>query len=115
MASARLAAQDFTGASHFKALGYRLFRLTSSDRFWHKEPVKYASPNDSQGQNDRLIITIECANPPAGTDACHDPPPGVDLSLLVRPLVSAAARANFRLAEDADCLSKKDHDDRPYN
>ena len=51
MASARLAAQDFPGASHFKALGYRLFRLTSSDRFWHKEPVKYASPGDSQGQN----------------------------------------------------------------
>ena len=60
MASARLAAQDLPGASHFKALGYRLFRLTSSDRFWHKEPVKYASPGDSQGQNDRLVITIEC-------------------------------------------------------
>jgi hypothetical protein len=58
MASARLAAQDFPGASHFKALGYRLFRLTSSDRFWHKEPVKYASPGDSQGQNDRLVMRI---------------------------------------------------------
>jgi hypothetical protein len=48
-----LAAQNFPGASHFEALGYRLFRLTSSDRFWHKEPVKYASPGDSQGQNDQ--------------------------------------------------------------
>ena len=115
MASARLAAQDFTSASHFKALGYRLFRLTSSDRFWHKEPVKYASPGDSQGQNDRLAMRIECITSQGGTDACHYPPAGVDLSLLVRPLVSAAARANFRLAEDADCLSKKNHDDRPYN
>ena len=51
MAPARLTAQDFPGASHFKALGYRLFRLTSSDRFWHKEPVKYAWPRDSQEQN----------------------------------------------------------------
>jgi hypothetical protein len=50
MPPARLAAQDFPGASHFKTLGYRLFRLTSSDRFWHKERVKYALPRDSQGQ-----------------------------------------------------------------
>ena len=54
MAPTRPAAQDFPGASHFKALGYRLFRLTSSDRFWHKEPVKYASPGDSQAQSNRF-------------------------------------------------------------
>ncbi len=51
MPPARLATQDFPGASHFKALGYRLFRLTSRDRFWHKEPVKYALTRDSQAQN----------------------------------------------------------------
>jgi len=114
MASARLAAQDFPGASHFKALGYRLFRLTSSDRFWHKEPVKYASPGDSQGQNDRLVMRIECVTS-QGEWMRDTPSPSVDPSFLVRPLVSAAARANPCSAEDADCLSKKDHDDRPYN
>jgi hypothetical protein len=51
MPPTRVATQDFPGASHFKTLGYRLFRLTSRDRFWHKEPVKYALTRDSQAQN----------------------------------------------------------------
>jgi hypothetical protein len=57
MAPARLATQDFPRASHFKTLGYGLFRLTSSDRFWHKEPVQYAVPSDSQGQNIDSCLT----------------------------------------------------------
>jgi hypothetical protein len=56
MAPARLATQDFPGASYFKTLGYGFFRLTSSDRFWHKEPVQYAQPSDSQGQNHRFAV-----------------------------------------------------------
>jgi hypothetical protein len=71
MAPARLAAQDFPRASHFETLGYRLFGLTSSDRFWHKEPVKYASPSDSQGQNDRLVTTIVSRHIPGG-NGCVD-------------------------------------------
>jgi hypothetical protein len=55
MTPARLAAQDFSGASYFKTFGYGLFRLTSSDRFWHKEPVQYSLPSDSQGQNHRFV------------------------------------------------------------
>ena len=116
MAPARLAAQDFPGASHFKTLGYRLFRLTSSDRFWHKEPVKYAWPSDSQGQNDRLAITIERPYMPRGTDAVTRPSP----VLTSRSSSAAAVKCDrtdktLSLAEDADCLSKEDHDDRPYN
>jgi hypothetical protein len=100
MAPARLTAQDFPGASHFKALGYRLFRLTSSDRFWHKEHVHYARSSDSQGQNPFVSTRATGRQTTPGSNEA-------------RPPSSAAAQGKSEVQlQKAGHATESDHDDR---
>jgi hypothetical protein len=48
VAVAGVAAQHFTGRSHFKAFGDRLPCFASRNRFWHREPGMYLRDMDWQ-------------------------------------------------------------------